>query len=66
MKVDEKKGESTSGYGESLIKYYLAENSFEAALFSGGKKCGRIVFNDLEGFLAFRKLMGDQFRIVPT
>ena len=65
MKVAEIKGIPTHGYGESLIKYYESKENCEAALYSGGRKCGRIVFDDSDQYLGFRRLMSEKFRIVP-
>lgn len=63
--IAEVKGDSTIGYGASSIKYYASNDEWKMVLYSGGKHCGRLLFDSIEEMMDVKKLLGRHFRVLP-
>ena len=64
IKIGEVVGVST-GYGESVIRYYASEDQWQMVLLSGGKRCGKLFFDSWEVMARVKEILGDHFRITP-
>ncbi len=65
MKIGETIGKTTQGYGKSRIKWYGNEENWEMVLLCNDKNCGRLLFDSLEQMAEIKKILGENFRIVP-
>jgi len=65
LKIGETIGKETQGYGESKIKWYGDEKDWGMVLLCDGKKCGWLLFDSLEQMSEIKKILGNNFRIVP-
>ena len=65
IKIGETLGGGTMGYGESKIKWYASDDSWEMCILSDGKKYGRVLFDSAEAMFKVKEALGNTFRITP-